>query len=233
MTKLLWIAAILFAIGAKAINTNVQFAAGFVLPWLLIGAVLSPIVWLILRRRFVWQWYHWLNTASIVMIAVLFLVNPLLQHFTSSNFATAQSPRSEVASPTAAPYKDVVLAWGVLLGATAQLVAIQEECPRRFPRLRHTFDASFSDWKARNQFMDRAKDAVYTRARLEGGSAEAARLSAEMAASHKANELKVRSYAQGLSEQQCAEFIEKLGAGTFDLRSRYKTHVQAILPTGP
>lgn len=233
MTKYIWIAVVLLTVGAKAIDTNVLFATGFVLPWLAIGAVLSPIVWIILRKRFVWQWYHWLNSASILMVTVLFLVNPLLQHLTLTQLATARSPAPTMVPSTSAPYKDVVLAWGVLLGATAQIVAIQEECPRRFSALRQRFDESFVAWKQRNQFMDRAKESVYARARLEGGSAEVTRLSNEMVASHKANEGKIRSYAQGLSEQQCAEFIAKLNAGTFDLRSRYKPHVQAILPTAP
>lgn len=233
MTKYIWITVVLLAVIAKAIRTNVLFAAGFVLPWLAIGAVLSPVVWIILRKRFVWRWYHWFNTASILMVGVLFVANPLLQHWTSNQLAAADGPAHALLPRTAAPYKDVVLAWGVLLGATAQIVAIQEECPRRFPRLRPEFDATFSAWKTRNQFMDRAKESVHMRARLEGGNAEVARLSSEMTASHKANESKVRSYAQGLSEEQCGEFIRKLGAGTFDLQSRYKTHVEAILSTSP
>ncbi len=233
MTKYIWIAIVLLAVAGKATDTNVLFAAGFVLPWLAIGAALSPFVWVILRKRFVWQWHHWLNTTSILMVGVLFAVNPLLQHFASNQLA-ATDGRANVLVPRAvAPYKDVVLSWGVLLGATAQIVAIQEECPRRFPGLGSKVDQSFSAWKSRNQFMDRAKQSVYTRARLEGGNAEVARLSSEIAESHKANEGKVRSYAQGLSEDQCSGFLGKLDAGTFDLQSRYKTHVETILGTGP
>ena len=143
--------------------------------------------------------------------------------------AAAQAP----AKLSRVPYADVQLSWGVLTGATAQIVAIQEECAKRFLELRPRVDSTFSAWKARNSYMDRAKEAVYQRAIREGGEAEAIRLSNELAAAHKANEGRVRAYAQQLSKEGCADFMIKLDSGVFDPRTRYKEHLQTVLGTLP
>ena len=77
--------------------------------------------------------------------------------------------------------------------------------------------------------MDRVREAVYRRAREEGGETEAIRLSNEISAAQKINEGKVLAFAQQLTKQGCADFTGKLASGVFDPKTRYSEHVQRIL----
>jgi|TARA_B110000238_G_C16072469_1_gene415534 hypothetical protein len=59
----------------KAFSTSVEYALGFIVPWLIAGMILSPLVWLV-ARKFVaekWTWSDWLNVGSILTAALVIL----------------------------------------------------------------------------------------------------------------------------------------------------------------
>ena len=81
MVQYLWVALVVLTVIVKAASTNIQFAMGLVIPWLVLGLALSPSAWLVLRTRFKWRWYHWLNSASVFMVLLLAVVSPLLHRW--------------------------------------------------------------------------------------------------------------------------------------------------------
>lgn len=136
-------------------------------------------------------------------------------------------------SPKPAPYADVQLAWGVLTGAMHQIIANQEACSKRYPEITSLIGAAFEKWKARNNYMDEVKAAVFARAREQGGDPEALRLSQEIAEAFKAHAPTVRAHAAGLTQAQCVQFAQKLEGQAYDLNIRYPSHIKAILGGSP
>ena len=55
------------------IEHDLMFAIGWTLPWFLVGLTLSPVVWLLTRRRRpgVWRWHDWANAGAVMMLAVM------------------------------------------------------------------------------------------------------------------------------------------------------------------
>ena len=228
MTKYIWIGFVLLAVAVKATSTSIQFAAGFVIPWIAIGAVLSPLVWIALRKRFNWRWYHWLNTTSILMAGLVFLVNPLLQHFTSTQLTKSEVPVQALVKPAAVPYKDVQLSWGVVLGAVGAIIVWYEECSSHDPNIRPKLEVAFVEWKGRNNYMDTLRSNVYRRAIREGGEIEAARLSAEARVASEREHSKFRAQLKSGADMNCDSLLQRLRAGTYDPVSRYKGHVDIL-----
>lgn len=69
--KLRWI--IIYAsasvITSLALSADIGFGFGFILPMLVVGMVISSLLWISVRRT--WRWYNWMNVASYIMVAIL------------------------------------------------------------------------------------------------------------------------------------------------------------------
>jgi len=93
MNKLFWLAIIAAAIALNAMQSNLEFAFGFTIPWFLIGLVLSPILWLSTKRgrKDPWNWYDWMNAAAYIMV-LLFLLRFAIHAYMGSMSANAAEP---------------------------------------------------------------------------------------------------------------------------------------------
>ena len=93
MHKAFWLAIIVGAITLNAIQSNLEFAFGFTIPWFLIGIVLSPIWWLATKkgRKEPWHWYEWLNAAAYIMV-ILFLLRFVIHSYMGSMSVRVTEP---------------------------------------------------------------------------------------------------------------------------------------------
>ena len=75
LKKFYWVIILLILTMQKAFSTSVGYALGFMIPWLIGGMILSPLVWLIARKfeSKKWTWSDWLNVGSILTAALIIL----------------------------------------------------------------------------------------------------------------------------------------------------------------
>ena len=75
MNRFIWLIALAAIVAFQARERDVMFAIGWTLPWFLIGLMLSPVVWLLTKkRRFTpWRWDDWANAGAIMMLVVMVL----------------------------------------------------------------------------------------------------------------------------------------------------------------
>jgi len=90
MNKVFWLVIIAGAVALNAMQSNLEYALGFTLPWFVLGLVLSPIWWLATKkgRNEPWKWYDWLNAAAYVMV-ILFLLRFAIHSYVGSMTANA------------------------------------------------------------------------------------------------------------------------------------------------
>ena len=77
MEKVIWLIILLCVVAPNAVNTNYKYAAGLILPFFLFALALAVIWWLVTKpwRKRPWQWFHWLNVTSYIMVLHL-IVSP-------------------------------------------------------------------------------------------------------------------------------------------------------------
>ncbi|MFN5510873.1 MAG: hypothetical protein ACK49H_06365 [Burkholderiales bacterium] len=75
MNRFIWLIALVAIIGFQAREHDPRFAVGWTLPWFLIGLALSPVVWLLTRRKRIepWRWYDWANAGAVMMLVAMVL----------------------------------------------------------------------------------------------------------------------------------------------------------------
>jgi hypothetical protein len=93
MNKVFWLVLIAGAVALNAMQSNLEFAIGFTLPWFLLGLILSPLWWLATKksRKDPWQWFDWLNAAAYIMV-ILFLLRFAVHSYMGSSVANAAEP---------------------------------------------------------------------------------------------------------------------------------------------
>ena len=74
----------------KAIQSNLEFALGYILVAFVLGIALSPIWWLATKksRNEPWKWHDWLNTAAYAMV-ILFLLRRVVTTLYISEFGAS------------------------------------------------------------------------------------------------------------------------------------------------
>jgi hypothetical protein len=75
MNKFVWILIVVGSIALHAMQFNLSYSIGFILPWFILGVVMSPIYWFATksRRTVPWQWFDWLNTGAVIMVSLFIL----------------------------------------------------------------------------------------------------------------------------------------------------------------
>jgi hypothetical protein len=75
MNRFIWAMALVAMMAFQARERDLMFAIGWTLPWFVLGLALSPIVWLVTKRRRIlpWQWHDWANAGAIMMLIMMVL----------------------------------------------------------------------------------------------------------------------------------------------------------------
>jgi hypothetical protein len=76
MNKFIWLIICIVAVVIQATSTNFAYAFGGIAVWFIVGMVLSPIWWVITKKRrsaTPWQWFDWLNAGAYIMIGLQIL----------------------------------------------------------------------------------------------------------------------------------------------------------------
>lgn len=125
-------------------------------------------------------------------------------------------------------YGEVQRAWGVIVGDMLAIFVWHDECAARRPTSRQAFEQPFADWKERNRYMDELRDTVYKRAQLEGGDAEAVRLSNEMRSVSENRAETLRIEIRSGNDWECGKLLLRLTGRQFDAIERYRREVDIV-----
>lgn len=89
LKQVLWLVIVSGAVALKTMQTNLEYALGYILSAFVFGVALSPIWWFATKktRNEPWKWYDWLNTAAYAMVILFFIFR--LTHFSMREFVAS------------------------------------------------------------------------------------------------------------------------------------------------
>jgi hypothetical protein len=151
----------------------------------------------------------------------------LLSTFVSLLALSGAIAHADTIRPT---YREMISSFGFVTGVFAQVVAIQEHCPKKFPEMSSEFLSNFNNYKRRHEALDIANRNLNMRAREEGGDAEVRRLQSEITVRVDAiTRSRAVPFAKSLSKKQCRMYLSKMGKGQLDLWYVYPQKMKNIL----
>ena len=110
MNKFVWILIVVGSIALHAMQFNLSYSIGFILPWFILGIVLSPIYWVATKskRTAPWQWFDWLNTGAVIMVCLFILIIALHSYMSSIDPNAQGSPTSSDVKVSLSWRKEIV-----------------------------------------------------------------------------------------------------------------------------
>jgi hypothetical protein len=139
----------------------------------------------------------------------------------------ARSGTADAGQPS---YTAIQEAFGAITGTFTNALITAASWKEKFPAQSAEFSQATEEWQRWNPILDRVRDAIYLRARQEGGDTETSRVSAEAKSAFRQGADAVRRAAKlKYSEDDCQRELMKPRQGLYDLEIVRRAELKIIL----